>query len=77
MTFPYPDSYGTESRRIEFAYDYRFNDLKPIFVATTTESTKVLVNFTRRYSEEAHRFCAEAGLPLVYLDFRQDCIWLL
>ena len=71
VTFPYPDSYETERGRIEFTYDYRFHDsTTPAFVATTTEGTKVLVKFTHRYSEEAHRFCAEAGVAPGLLGFR-------
>jgi len=70
VTFPYPDSYETEDGRIEFTYDSRFNDGKLMFIATTTERTKVLVKFTRRYSEKAHRLCAEAGLAPSLLGFR-------
>ena len=44
--------------------NYRFTSEKPVFGATTTTSTKTLVNLTGRYSEEAHRFCAEAGVAL-------------
>jgi hypothetical protein len=58
VTFPHPNSYEAEGRKIEFTYNSRFNDTKLIFVATTTEGTKILVKFTRQYSEDAHRICA-------------------
>jgi hypothetical protein len=70
VTFPYPNSYETEGRKIEFTYKSRFLDTKLIFVATTTEGTKVLVKFTRRYSEDAHRLCAKAGVAPSLLGFR-------
>jgi hypothetical protein len=67
VTFPYPNNCGTG---IKFTYDSRFNDTKLIFLATTTEGTKVLVKFTRQYSEAAHRLCAEAGVAPRLLGFR-------
>jgi len=71
VTFPYPDSYKTElGGRVEFTYNRRFTPEKLVFVATTTTSTKVLVKFARRYSEEAHRFCADAGVAPGLLGFQ-------
>ena len=70
MTFPYPESYGSEDAEIKFTYDSRVHDGKLIFPATTTGGTKVLVKFTRRYSKEAHQHCAEAGLAPNLLGFQ-------
>jgi len=71
VTFPYPHSYDTAGgTTIEFTYNFRFDAKKLIFVATTTEGTKVLVKFTQRYSEEAHRHCAEAGVAPSLLGFQ-------
>ena len=61
VTFLYPDSYETKLERVKFTCNYCFIAEKPVFVATTTKSTKVLVKFTRWYSEDAHQFCIEAG----------------
>lgn len=71
VTFPYPDSYEAEGgTTIKFTYDFRFEAKKLIFVATTTEGAKVLVKFTQRYSKEAHRHCAEAGVAPSLLGFQ-------
>ena len=70
LVFPYPDSYMTEGAEIKFTYESRINDGKLIFVATTTGGEKVLVKFTRRYSKEAHRHCAEAGVAPTLLGFQ-------
>ena len=69
ITFPYPESYGTEDGEIKFTYDCRLNDGKLIFLATTTGGTKVLIKFTRRYSKQAHQHCAEAGVAPNLLGF--------
>jgi hypothetical protein len=71
VAFPHPNSYEVEGKDIEFEYNSRFSDTKLIFVATTTtERTKVLVKFTRRYSVEAHQVCADAGVAPSLLGFR-------
>jgi hypothetical protein len=62
VTFPYPDSCTTSDGSVELTYQRRFDEAKLIFLATTMEGTTVLVKFTRRYSEAAHRFCAKAGV---------------
>jgi len=70
LAFPYPDSYFTESGEVKFTYRSRFDNGKLIFVAMTSEETMILVKFTRRYSEEAHRYCAQKGVAPVLLGFR-------
>ena len=78
VTFPYPDVYETEDRRIKFTYDSRFNNEKLIFLATTARGNKVLVKFTRHYSKEAHRHCAEAGVAPRLLGFQSlDAGWYM
>ncbi|PVG01061.1 hypothetical protein CPB86DRAFT_795346 [Serendipita vermifera] len=67
LALPYPDSYTAEGKEVKLTYDYRLNDRKLMFIATTTEGTKVLVKFTERYSLEAHWLCAKANAaPALY-----------
>lgn len=63
VIFPYPDSLTIDGGvNCKFTYCSRLDNNKLIYLATTTERATVLVKFTRRYSLEAHQFCANAGV---------------
>src|SRR5215475_14143471 len=64
-TFPYRTSYEDENgQRINFTYHSRIPE-KLVFFATSNEPKAepgaLCVKFTRRYSEDAHRFLAGLG----------------
>lgn len=65
-TYPYKTSYEDETGRpINFSYRSRIAD-KLVFVADPDKSSDkdlgtLCVKFTRRYSEDAHRFLAQSG----------------
>lgn len=64
--YPYKTSYDDENgQRINFSYRSRVDD-KLVFVAEPDKSTDkdigtLCIKFTRRYSEDAHRFLAQLG----------------
>ena len=65
MTFPYPDSHEAEDRKVTFTYDYRFDNTKLIFVATTTGGTKVLSNLLG--SIQRKHIMSEMDIPIASL----------
>ena len=69
VIFPYPNSWSTGGD-IKLTYRSRLDNSRLIFSATTMDGITVLVKFTRRYSEAAHRHCAEAGVAPKLLGFR-------
>ena len=69
VTFPYPESWAAGGE-VKLTYQSRPDNNKLIFLATTADGVTVLVKFTRRYSEAAHRHCAEAGVAPKLLGFR-------
>ena len=69
VTFPYPESWATDGD-VKLTYHSRLYNNRLIFLAMTTDGATVLVKFTRRYSEAAHRHCAEAGVAPKLLGFR-------
>jgi hypothetical protein len=67
VMFPYPKSFA-DSRGVTTVFTYleHPDPSKLIFIATIRQS-KVFIKFTRRYSEDAHRHCAAAGVaPELY-----------
>ena len=68
VMFPYPDGW-TANGDVELTYHSRVDKNRLIFLATTTNGAKVLVKFTRRYSEEVHQYCARAGVAPELLGF--------
>ena len=64
--YPYKTSYDDENgQHINFSYQSRVDD-KLVFVAEPDKSTDqdlgtLCIKFTRRYSEDAHRFLAQLG----------------
>jgi hypothetical protein len=64
--YPYKTSYeGENGKHISFSYRFRIAD-KLVFVAEPDKSSDkdlgtLCVKFTRRYSEDAHRFLAQLG----------------
>jgi hypothetical protein len=67
VMFPYPNSFANGSGvPTMFTYLERPDPSKLIFIATVGHS-KVFIKFTQRYSEDAHRHCAAAGVaPELY-----------
>jgi hypothetical protein len=66
LIFPYPSSFTVEGSEIQFTYVSRFLDSKLMFLAKAGESD-ILIKFTRRYSEDAHRHCAKENVaPKLY-----------
>jgi serine/threonine protein kinase len=60
VKFPYPSDYtDSAGNNVPFTYDRRSDDDKLIFIAKTTAGVDILIKFTRRYSEAAHRHCAD------------------
>ena len=62
LVFPYPNSFtNNEGKQIKFTYVRRCLDDKLMFIAKVDE-LNILIKFTRQYSEDAHRFCAERNV---------------
>ena len=60
--FPYPNNYkGKSGRQVVFKYDERMGD-RLIFLATSDDGERLLIKFTHRYGEDAHRACSDAGV---------------
>jgi len=60
VVFPYMNHYtGYDQNHIEFTYCERLSSPGLVFTAATREVDDFIVKFTRRYSEEAHRYCSD------------------
>ncbi|CAG8487826.1 3297_t:CDS:2 [Paraglomus brasilianum] len=65
--FPYPCSFKTfDNRNVEFIYSNQLSEGKLLFIVQgQNEEFKdklMIVKFTRKYCEDAHRYCAEKGI---------------
>lgn len=78
LVFPYQNSFtNRERKQIEFTYVRRFLGDKLMFIAKADE-LDILIKFTRRYSEDAHRFCAEKNVaPKLYAVERLAGGWMM
>lgn len=81
--FPYlfPDKthfVGSGGNTIQFVYHQRLFPDKLLFHVKATESLYLVVKFTTRYSEAAHRHCAEHGIaPRLYAVEKLKAGWIM
>lgn len=68
LTFPYKGHFTTdEGAKVYFTYQGRLENDKLLFSATTNERENIIIKFTKRYSENAHRHCSGQGAaPRLY-----------
>jgi hypothetical protein len=68
LIYPYRCHYFKEgSTKVDFRYVRRLHDNKLLFLCQDASSQKLCVKFTKRYSEAAHRHCANRDVaPRVY-----------
>lgn len=66
--YPYPKSYeNTQGESVGFTYTCRIDEGKLVFKGQTSEENEICIKFTRRYSTEAHQYCADRGVaPQLY-----------
>jgi hypothetical protein len=68
LIFPYRDHYTAGGgEHVKFNYVERLYPTKLVFTATSSKGDKLLIKFTRRYSEDAHRNCSDREIaPRLY-----------
>ncbi|CAG8827639.1 23194_t:CDS:2 [Gigaspora margarita] len=61
--FPYPNQYNHQGTVIEFTYEKKLVDQpdKLLWKAITKDGKKIVVKFTWRYNQRAHKLCNEIG----------------
>ena len=66
--FPYLNYYEDKTGKpVVFEYNKRLNESRLIFLATTSDKTRLFIKFTLRYGEDAHRACSDACVaPQLY-----------
>ena len=68
--YPYPCSYTHLGLEYQFTYTGQLDETKLLYSAKTTDNKVICIKFVRRYSTDAHEYCATKGFAPELRGFR-------